>query len=872
MENPGPDLQGKERPAETPAWLRRLAAPGGVAGGGRGREYAAVLLLFFLLAVFFTWPLLPHVHNGVVGSRNDTLLNTWIVTWDARTIFTRPWGLFQGNILYPSRDVLAYSEHLFALGVMAAPVYHLSGNPILAYNFLLFLAMVLSGFGCYLLVREWKGSRAGGVIAGAFFSFCIYRISKLGHLHVYFSPFLPFMLLYEHRYLEKGGRKNLLLFGLFLLVQSLSSWHYVAFCFFAAGIMWAWKAFPARRREEWKRLAAVVATCAVVLACLLPFALPYLRAHARLPGFERSTREAETMYSISARDLLVVIPHSVLYGKAPGPLTITETERVCFPGIAVPLLALAALVLLFLRREGERGEECDAGRSSRRRAALFFLLLAGAAFLVAMGPEIRGVTNPLYYVLHKLGLLSFIRVPARFYTLFALSLAVLAGLGAGELSSRVGAGKAGPRAGRLLGLCVLAVVLVDLASTNLYVFRVPVEGEVPAVYSWLKEQGDVVAIELPTSPLGGLTRYDRDNDLGFTDVREYHDREAQAMYFSTYHWKKIVNGYSGYFPYFYRRTIMEMQGFPSQRGVELLRGMGVDFVLWNWDWTSPERKEEYEARLRAQAGLAEVEDFGTHTVFRVEPGPAAGWQDLEIDAAIPDEVRGEGFALGILARNSGDAPLVMAEEEPQRALVTVRDAAGREVLGKEITYWAPFFLQSGEGVCLPLYVEKAPPPGSYRLELSLRGGVLGERDFSRDLEVADTPHSAAPSRLDGEMAFAGGDSIELETRDGLIPMDFTVVNLGDTLWRAAWKTKEEELVRPDGLVHIAVRWEQEGRKVWEEERCTLPCDLSPGQSVAVPTLVRTPPQPGKYRVFAGLTCEGFHWFGKVLELEVTVRE
>ncbi len=457
---------------------------------GRGREYAAVLLLFFLLAVFFTWPLILHVHDGVVGGRNDTLLNTWIVTWDARTAFTRPWGLFQGNIIYPSRDVLAYSEHLFALGVMAAPLYHASGNPILAYNFLLFLAMVLSGFGCYLLVREWKGSRAGGVIAGAYFSFCIYRITKMGHLHVYFSPFLPFMLLYEYRYLERGGRKNLALFGLFLLVQSLSSWHYLAFCSFAASVMWVWRAVSARR-EEWKRLAAVVVACAAVLLCLIPFALPYLRAHARLPGFERSAREAETIYSISARDLLAVIPHSVLYGKAPGPLVITETERVCFPGLAAPLLALAALVLLFLRREKEKG----AADACRRKAALFSLLLAAAAFLVAMGPRIRGLTNPLYYLLHKIGLLSFIRVPARFYTLVVLGLAVLAGLGAGELSRRVGAGKASPRVGRLLGLCILALALVDLASTNLYVFAVPVKGEVPAVYPWLREQGDVVAIE-----------------------------------------------------------------------------------------------------------------------------------------------------------------------------------------------------------------------------------------------------------------------------------------------------------------------------------------------------------------------------------------
>lgn len=875
MENPEPDERQEARPSGARAYLRQrgAAVKAAVSGAGRGKEYAAVLLFFFLLAVFFTWPLILHVHNGVVGNGNDTLLNTWIVTWDAKTVFTRPWGLFQGNIIYPSRDVLAYSEHLFAMGVLAAPVYYASGNPILAYNFLLFFAAVLSGFGCYLLVKELTGSRWGGLAAGIFFTFCPYRISKLGHLHVYFSPLLPFVLLYEHRFLEKGGKKNLLAFALLFLAQSLASWHYLVFCAFAGGLMWAWRALFSRRREEWKRLAGIAAAFAVVLVCLLPFALPYMRAHARLPGFERTALEAERMYSISARDLLVVVPHNLLYGGAPGPLTVAETERVCFPGLSVPLLALAALVLLFFFREKGNGEACEAARASRRRAALFFLVLAAAALAVAVGPEVRGITNPFYRVLYDLGALRFIRVPARFYILIALGMAVLAGYGIAALSSRAGAGRGGPRAGRLVSLCLVAVVLLEMASTNLYVFRVQVKGEVPAVYSWLKEQGDVVAIELPTSLLGGMTRYDRDNDLGFTDVVEYHDREGRAMYFSTYHWKKIVNGYSGYYPYFYRRTMIEMQGFPSRRSVELLRGLGVTYLLWNWEWTPPERREELAERLRSQAGLTEVEDFGAHTVFRVEPGPAAGWQDLEISAVCPGKVRaGEGFNLGILARNRAVAPLVMAEENPQEAVLTFRDERGREVLREEATYRAPFFLQAGEAVCLPVYAKKVPHPGSYRLDLSLREGVLGAREYSFNLDVAEIPQSVEPSRLEGEIALVGRERMMLASTDGLLPLDFEAVNLGDTLWRAAWETKEDELLCPEGLVHIAVRWEQDGKKVWEEQRCTLPCDVSPGQSVAVPTLVRIPATPGDYRVFIGLTCEGFHWFGNVLELEVTVGE
>ncbi|MDI7251725.1 MAG: hypothetical protein QME89_04115, partial [Actinomycetota bacterium] len=86
---------------------------------------------------------------------------------------------------------------------------------------------------------------------------------------------------------------------------------------------------------------------------------------------------------------------------------------------------------------------------------------------------------------------------------------------------------------------------------------------------------------------------------------------------------------------------------------------------------------------------------------------------------------------------------------------------------------------------------------------------------------------------------------------------------------AAGEDREEEITRPEGLVHLAMRFEREG-PVWEEQRGTLPCDLSPGQSVLLPTLVRPPDIPGRYKLFVGLTDEGFHWFGEVLVLEVEV--
>ena len=168
----------------------------------KSNEYIMVLALFIIFTIVFTWPLALHPTSSIPGDYGDPLLNTWILAHDARS-FTSPGSLFQGNIMYPARDVITYSEHLFSMAVVAAPVYWLTGNPILAYNFLLLFGFVLSAFGMYLLLRYLTGNRWAGLAAGVFFAFVPYKISQITHIQICFSAFLPFTLLYLHKFFKR---------------------------------------------------------------------------------------------------------------------------------------------------------------------------------------------------------------------------------------------------------------------------------------------------------------------------------------------------------------------------------------------------------------------------------------------------------------------------------------------------------------------------------------------------------------------------------------------------------------------------------------------------------------------------------------------
>jgi len=849
----------------------------------KSKEYALVLVFFLLVAILFTWPLVLHLHNGIVGGHGDPLLNSWIISWDARTIFTNPTGLFQGNTIFPSRDVLAYSEHQFTLGLIAAPVYLVFRNPILAYNFLIFFCIIFSGFGCYLLIKELTGSRWGGLAGGLFFALCPYKISQFSHIQIFFSPFLPFMLLYLYRFLERGRWRNLILFVVFFVAQSLSSWHYLLYSAMAAGLLWLWTAIFSRRKKDWIRLVVAAAAVGVAALIILPFTLPYFRAHDRLPGFER-TREEVELYGAKAEDYLRVLDVSVLYGDAPPPFEEGGIgyENVLYPGLMILILAAAGLLLR--RREEEDHQAFDP--VSFRRGALFFLILGTLSALLAFGPKIGGWDNPFYMIPYNLGLLQFTRVPTRFFLLVAISLAVLAGYGVAKLAMRASSGREGGwRIGRLAGTGLLVLLLLELLTWNLYVYPIPVGGEVPDVYDWLAEQGDVAVIELPTHVLGPAGTYDRDLKLEPLDIFDYLYREGDIMYFSTYHWKKVVNGYSGYSPFFYRRTITEMQGFPSQRSIDLLRGLGVEYVLWDWYWVPSERMEEFNVRLFSTPGLSHVGDFENKSVFKVEEEDTASPEEMEVAAVAPTAVPpGEGFEMGLLVSNPTQAPMVCVEEEWQHFSLTFRTEGVVAELGGE--YRPPFFIDAGETISIPLHVGEveitdADPQkvlvegedllwGTYDMELLLEDGVLGTRRFDMAMDFRDMPVSTAPGTLSGEVLLeAEGQALSVPSPDGLYNLTVARVNnTGDTLWKALPQLGDLSL--PPGEVHLGLAWMEADGSLWEYQGCSLPCDVSPGQEVEVPMLVRPPAAPGEYTLQLQMYAEGIGWFGEAIQVQVSV--
>ena len=74
--------------------------------------------------------------------------------------------LFQGNIFYPARDTLAFSEPLIVPALLGAPVAWLGGSPVLVFNLLVLAGFALTAFAGYALIFAWTGDRMAAMLAG----------------------------------------------------------------------------------------------------------------------------------------------------------------------------------------------------------------------------------------------------------------------------------------------------------------------------------------------------------------------------------------------------------------------------------------------------------------------------------------------------------------------------------------------------------------------------------------------------------------------------------------------------------------------------------------------------------------------------------
>jgi hypothetical protein len=490
----------------------------------------AALLLFTVLTAPMTYPQILHL-TDTVHDDGDPLLNAWALSWVANQLPRAPARLFDDNIFYPERRTLAFSETLLVPAALAAPLAWLGVGPLLVYNLVFMSGFIVSGAGVALLVRSLTGSAGAGLVGGIVFAFLPYRIDHYAHLQLQQTQCLPFALWAFHRLLGSGRLRDGALFGLFTAGQMLSCTYYGLFLVPYLAVVCG-TLLVSERAMPRKRMAALAVAAAIALIAVIPVGRAYLGAR-KVVG-ERG-RDEVMNGSATWRSYLAPPEENALYGEILKPFM--QPERRLFPGFVAIALAIAAWLPRSSRvtRPARLGYTCG-------------LLLAFDLSLGFNGFVYRGLYD---YVLPFRGL----RIPARMGIMTGFSLAVLAGYGADRVASSLRSPSWRRAALVVFGLLMLA----EYASKPLDLRRLSLTP--PETYAdVIKDLGDG-----PTAAIFEFPSSLQDNPT--------------YMYYSTFHWQYLVNGYSGFFPPSYLAMMNAIQNFPDEPSMHAIKLHGPRYIV-----------------------------------------------------------------------------------------------------------------------------------------------------------------------------------------------------------------------------------------------------------------------------------------------------
>lgn len=505
-----------------------------------------------MLAVVMTWPMMSAPGQLTRMDTHDGKFSVWNVAWVAHALLNDPANVFNANIFHPQQGTLAYSEANLVAGVMAAPVYALTGNPILAHNLVVYVSLVLAFVLTWYLVRRLTGSDWAGLPPAAAFAFSAYVSAHTAHIQLLLVFVVPLVLIAWHWFEEQPSPRRGAGLGATLTFSVLACAYYGIMMGLAVGFAALWFAW---RRPEPKRYWLGVGTAVVVAALTVaPVAIPY--ASLRSEGM-RSELNVDEARNYSADHRTYMRGHS-------GPLTklLPESTRasldsyvgrvgeVLFPGIIVLALAALGIVHSVRTARGSRHPAPSTQHGAPCTVLRFYAALTAVAVWASMGPS----AGLYVWLADVIPFMSFLRAPARFGVLVLMGLAVFAGWGTAALARN------GRRA---VGVAMILLALVAFELRVPWPLRpVPPVAEAYTMLATLPRAG-TVALHFPYR-----------SGEWFPHVEQ--------MFWSMWHWQPLVNGYSDYIPQDVIDLAIPVNSFPSAEAFAILKARDVKYVLIDW--------------------------------------------------------------------------------------------------------------------------------------------------------------------------------------------------------------------------------------------------------------------------------------------------
>ena len=547
----------------------------------RFRPYLVALVLYTLLAVLLTWPLVRHLSSRTIGSavwafdEYTFIWNMWWFKFSLLDLAQSP--LHTAMTFYPlGIDLVSYTLNLFN-GMLGLPLQLALPLP-LASNLVILSTYVLGGFGGYLLVCYLFASdaRNGGrsvrslslvhhvaaFVAGAVYAFTAARMiyAALGHYNVLTAQWFPFYVLFLLKTWREPGWRNPILAGLWTTFILLAEPFLGVFWLFVTVLLSLFELF--RRREEplWRVAGRLLAMSVTALLLWSPVLVAMVRAFLQgdfdIPGWGHGARLSADLvgwFTPTALHPLFGVQDWPAYLRAvvEGKTAFQDVNTV-FLGYGILLLAIVGSIAAW-----KRLRVWVIGAVVFAIFTLGPLLQINGQFLFPLDNLLRGqgiqqdVTFPLpFTLLHYVPFLKANRVPNRFSVILSLALMVLVGYGVAAVLSRL------PR--RRKGLtCVAGAVLLAVALFDQVSVPLPLTNAlIPAPYAVVAADKDDFAVM--TIPFGWRDSFGTKGS-----------ERTQVQYYQTFHHKRFLTGNTSRAPDFKFDYFLRIPLFRALTEVEL---------------------------------------------------------------------------------------------------------------------------------------------------------------------------------------------------------------------------------------------------------------------------------------------------------------
>lgn len=522
-------------------------------------SYFISFLLFIVISVVITYPLLFHLTNYVSGL-GDELILTYIQRSVMHNLSTNPLHLFETMSYFPYHNSLAYSDSLITSSIIYAFPAFLFNEPIAIHNLDLIFSLASLGWSVFLLSKYITKDISVSLVTGILTVLSPVVLDKYIHLQVLFCLFVPLSIYFFFRYIEGRNLKFFYLSILCFILQTLNSFLMGYFALFSLATITIVAILQKKRPLQFFINAKTMAVSIISLTILLPFVLPYYQVSKEF-GYTRDIRDS-IHFANQPEDFLYTSQFSRLapffndfWHRASYPSSISFKNG--FPGTVFLIFTFFSVYYLL-----RNWQLIDYKIKALLYSSLIGVVLSLGPFLHINRQTIHTPFPiplpylPLYYLLPGF---NGMRNSARWEVLFIICMSVVIGY----VLSQVFRKYSSPRKA-LVAIILIALVVLEYQPSIDFV-RMPQLKDAPREYSYINSIQSAKVVEMP---------------IYNWNTFPYSDKEYLRQYYSLINFAPRVNGVSGFSPPPWQDFVVsQLKSFPSPESLKELKKIGVNTII-----------------------------------------------------------------------------------------------------------------------------------------------------------------------------------------------------------------------------------------------------------------------------------------------------